>query len=627
MESEPLNVQKIFASRIQYRVPLYQRAYVWNRTNQWERLWSDIEDKAEARIQGEKSVPHFMGAAVLEPQSRQGGLMGVEKIHIIDGQQRMTTLQYVLASLSMVLRKDGHEVLCRLVDKCRWNDDPDTMRDRDVEPFKLWPTFRDRSPFVAALTASTTEALQELFPDSFTKNLQLRKVGVDHPPALEAIWFFQDQVQRWIGAEEKEQQGKRAEALVSAVLLDLSIVCISLGPDDDAQVIFETLNGHGVELKATDLVRNYIFMRAGDDAEPLFNRLWKQYEDVFWQQDQTRGRLRRPRMEWFVQSALQAESGEEIDVGRIYATYRRIVSRPDLVTSAEAQLQMLDKHAKAYRELVSGQGSSAIAAFGRRMAPWDASTIHSLALRIAESTLTEEEKHEIFSAIESYFVRRAICGLTTKNYNKVFVQQLKRVVSGGLGVADFRAALAESQSEASRWPRDPEFQRAWLEGPVYPGRLDAPEIRAIFHRIETRMRNERTEEAVPLALDSLDIDHILPQSWQEHWPLPDGSHATKDDEAQVLLAEFVPGGLAGRFLDIKKRKDLVPTFGNLTVVHYGVNRSAQNFGFNVKSEKFFQSSNLHLNRELMVRKFWDEDAIRQRAEALFTHARVIWAGP
>lgn len=105
MESEPLNVQKIFTSRIQYRVPLYQRAYVWNRTNQWERLWSDIEDKAEARIQGEKSIPHFMGAAVLEPQSRQGDLMGVEKIHIIDRQQRMTTLQYVLAALSMVLRR------------------------------------------------------------------------------------------------------------------------------------------------------------------------------------------------------------------------------------------------------------------------------------------------------------------------------------------------------------------------------------------------------------------------------------------------------------------------------------------------------------------------------------------
>lgn len=72
-------------------------------------------------------------------------------------------------------------------------------------------------------------------------------------------------------------------------------------------------------------------------------------------------------MEWFVQSALQAESGEEIDVGRIYATYRR-TSRLDLVASAEAQLQMLDKHAKAYRELVSGKGASAIAAFGRRMA-------------------------------------------------------------------------------------------------------------------------------------------------------------------------------------------------------------------------------------------------------------------
>ncbi len=50
--------------------------------------------------------------------------------------------------------------------------------------------------------------------------------------------------------------------MAEAILRDLRVVSISLGDEDDAQVIFETLNGHGAELHATDLIRNFIFMRA-----------------------------------------------------------------------------------------------------------------------------------------------------------------------------------------------------------------------------------------------------------------------------------------------------------------------------------------------------------------------------
>jgi len=93
MKSETFTVLQLFQDRRQYRVPFYQRAYVWNKEDQWERLWADIQDKAEGRISGAKPIPHFLGASVLEPQSRQG-LLGVETLNIIDGQQRLTTLEY-----------------------------------------------------------------------------------------------------------------------------------------------------------------------------------------------------------------------------------------------------------------------------------------------------------------------------------------------------------------------------------------------------------------------------------------------------------------------------------------------------------------------------------------------------
>ena len=104
MDSRTFNIQQMFQDRRQYRVPFYQRAYVWSREDQWERLWEDIRDKAESRLTGDKAVPHFMGAVVLEPQKKTG-LLGVERHHIIDGQQRLTTMQYVLTALMHALRE------------------------------------------------------------------------------------------------------------------------------------------------------------------------------------------------------------------------------------------------------------------------------------------------------------------------------------------------------------------------------------------------------------------------------------------------------------------------------------------------------------------------------------------
>ena len=103
MKSETLTVQQLFQDRRQYCVPFYQRAYVWTQQDQWSALLEDILEKVQSRLSGTKPTPHFLGAVVLEPQSKKG-LLGVDSIHIIDGQQRLTTLQYVLASIRLALR-------------------------------------------------------------------------------------------------------------------------------------------------------------------------------------------------------------------------------------------------------------------------------------------------------------------------------------------------------------------------------------------------------------------------------------------------------------------------------------------------------------------------------------------
>jgi hypothetical protein len=629
MKSETIGVQQLFQDRRQYRVPFYQRAYVWNKEDQWERLWADIQEKAETRLLGNKPIPHFLGAAVLEPQPRTG-LLGVETLHIIDGQQRLTTLQYVLAALAITLREKQASALLSLVESCLRNPNSETMERPELEVFKIWPTFRDRDNFTLAMGATRLDELRERFPASFTQGGSLRKIGIDHPPALEAIWYFNEQLTDWIGQDGEMQGTARINALAEAILRDLNIVSISLGEDDDAQIIFETLNGHGAELHATDLIRNFIFMRAdreGAAAGDLYDSLWSPFETPFWLEEQRRGRLKRPRLEWFMQTSLQAELGEEIDVGRLYVGYRRFaIGRPTTVAAAE-QLRLLNFYSTHYRQLITGSGDTPIAQFGSRIAAWDASTTHALAILIAKSGCPAAEQQTMFDDIVSYFVRRAVCGLTSKNYNKVFVQQLKQLAAGTLSGSALRSSLAKLDGDASRWPRDDEFRKSWLEAGLYPGRLDASQTKSVLVELEGGMRSAKTEEPFVLGVESLDVDHILPTSWFEHWPLPDGTQAKPSEAQDALLAGFSDQPLSERHAAIRLRESAKARFGNLTLLHYGVNRGLQNYGFGKKREALFANSNLHLNRELMVMSAWNEDEIDRRGRATFETAKLIWRGP
>ena len=626
MDSDRTSVHQMFKPERQYCVPFYQRAYVWNQQDQWSRLWSDTQEKAEARLAGLPPTPHFMGAIVLDPQERKK-LIGVEKVHIIDGQQRMTTLQFALSSLAIVLRAGGHVDLLPAVEACLSNSDEKNMRDKAVEPFKVWPTFYDREAYTRAIVAPHLDHLRNEFPNHFTQQNRLKKIGISHPPALAAIWYFSEKMTEWIPTTGRTASVV-VEALAEALLEDLVVIAITLEAEDDAQVIFETLNGHGVELTATDLIRNYVFLRAeaeGADAAELYTSYWRRYESAKWKTVERRGRLNRPRTEWFVQTVLQAEMRDEVDQGRIYAEYQGYAKQ--MQVTAESQLKTLDAYANFYQALLDADVNSPIGRFGKRFAVWDASTTYVLALAVARSGCTNAEQDQMFDTLGSYLIRRAICGLTNKNYNKVFLQVLKNLKGASLSLESFRRALDGLSGEAARWPRNDEFKAAFTDKPMYPGHLDAPKMRSVLVELENALRTERTEEPVAPALENLDIDHMLPQEWPEHWPLPDGASATATEVREVRYSFAPVAPLPPKYAAIKAREAIIPTMGNLTLLHYGTNRAAKHYAFEKKRELFLQHSNLHLNRQMLTADAWNESTIRQRAESLYLAASHIWPAP
>ena len=223
------------------------------------------------------------------------------------------------------------------------------------------------------------------------------------------------------------------------------------------------------------------------------------------------------------------------------------------------------------------------------MAVWDASPTHALALRVASLNLPSTDQTRIYDEIVSYIVRRALCSLTPKNYNNVFLQLLRRFKGNGASVAAFHAALAALDGQASRWPTDDEFKRAWLNKSAHRNLGEVARVRAVLTELENGMRTPRTEEPFIATLGTLDVDHILPDKWYEHWELQDQT-VTPEEASRAFLASLGVEKKSEQTEAILRREKLKTTMGNLTLVHYGVNRSLQHGPFSDKRERLFAKS-------------------------------------
>lgn len=115
MEANPRSPRDLFEGKEHYEIPAFQRPYVWNEEDQWAPLWDDVVRVAESYVAAKETetapkIPqHFLGAVVDETRPPVTG--DVTRHEVIDGQQRMTTLQLLLHALQQVIEERGHELL------------------------------------------------------------------------------------------------------------------------------------------------------------------------------------------------------------------------------------------------------------------------------------------------------------------------------------------------------------------------------------------------------------------------------------------------------------------------------------------------------------------------------------
>ena len=573
-------MQQLFFKPVRYEIPALQRRYVWNQVDQWEPLWNDVADKTENYLAYGRASAHFLGAIVIQDQPTQ--FDRPEAWTVVDGQQRLTTMQLLLDAAQEVFARRGYKINAQRLSKLVLNDE--IYGGDDV--FKISPTLNDRQAFQQAMD-------NELENDVFESS-----------SIVQAHEFFKDQIRDWLD-ERPDQADQRVAALESTLTYLLQIVVITISSSEVAHVVFETLNARGTPLLESDMVKNFVMQEAGITDEADETKVWE-FSGDWWQHEVTQGRLVRPRVDVLLNYWLVIRKKNDVASNQIFYTFRNEFNEfKESGGSIDDITADIARVGKAYRKLEEA-GIEGLETFLYRRRVMQAGVLNLPLLWLLSREVPHQQMKKAILALESFLVRRMVCGMTTSDYNRLFIGLVgeldkTEVDQAGEVVVEF---LKRQETWTRQWPSNGQFEWAFRERKVY-GPMTQGRIRIVLEGIEEELRRNWAEDpSVPKG--RLAIEHIMPQKWHQNWKLPDDV----DDDAQATDA----------------RDRIIHTLGNLTLTSKKLNSSLSNAPWSKKREGLSEHSVLRLNRTLLneAPDVWDEAAIEERARRLCATAIRVW---
>lgn len=153
MLTQVKTTHEIFHQPQRMQVPLFQRRYVWNETEQWSPLLEDLILVSDQILSDKEPNPHFLGAIVLQQQMHE--IDGLPTRIVIDGQQRLTTLQILIHALLDCTKDMGLEDVSLRLQDLVYN--PKHYAKNVSDQIKLTPTNQDRAAFQKVLNGESAE--------------------------------------------------------------------------------------------------------------------------------------------------------------------------------------------------------------------------------------------------------------------------------------------------------------------------------------------------------------------------------------------------------------------------------------------------------------------------------------
>ncbi len=525
-----------------FSIPVYQRNYTWEEEN-CEKLLQDIVSISQNK------KTHFMGSItyILHHIDDEKSLRKLQEFVIIDGQQRITTIMLLLKAIETKIQNEGIK------------KEIDGLLNLTGQRLRLKPIKSDKEAF-----------------DLVMQNRSHEIQGVSH--IRNNYKFFTKELDNYIS------KGYRIEEIYGAFLL-LKIVAIGLElGEDDPQVVFESINATGAQLKGLDLIRNYLMMGENSDRQNrLYNTYWVPLEDWLGERD----------LNDFIKTYLRIYFEDRFKEGEREVYYAlKDHHRDNFSDNIQGLMSDMREYGRIYQifldrdHYVLERGDSQQLA-NLRLRIKDLMKVKfgvakPFILRCArdfeEGKLDYENFHEILQILTSYFVRRSVCGEPTAVLNKVLYslyKQLENVSADAL-----KCYLGKSVGQAA-FPNDDKIKAAFLVRNAYAANQVCKFI---------LLEIEKLSNAEPPREENLEVEHFYPKTPTQEWRDRVGDYFTFE-------------------------QDYLNNFGNLTLS--GQNQRLGNKPYEAKIALMEEYSSLHLNDYFINNTHsWGIEEVKARSEYL-----------
>lgn len=569
MEAGKRSLNDIFNGNKIVEIPFFQRSYVWD-TPQWERFLIDMEHISQT------NKPYFLGSVILKQQLTNSQQSVGDRRTLIDGQQRLTTLNIFFKVLSLKTGNPYFSNLFRL-----------PMKNNEIA---LLHNHNDIAAFNEILDLETEDDL----------------AGDDN--ITNAYTYFSKEI-------------KIDKLNFQNILTNVMFVGIDLGVDEDEQQIFDTINSLGVKLTTAELLKNYFFDR--NDIQ-FYKDNWlnifesNKDEKDFWDTEIVAGRSRRYFIDIFFYSFLQikvqdkminvsAEDKDEFSkLDGLFDSYKHFIRKYN-IDRLELISEIKD-YAKVFRnnfdhEVVEGELSDvdSIERINAIIFGLENTTLIPYVLFVLKNVKDQKERNEIFDYLEAYIMRRMVCHATTKNYNQLFGERL--IGNSIISKDDLKNYIEKQADKTNYMPSDIE-----LKDSFHNSKLINKQAAGILYFIESKIRNRTKHSTALLGLNRYSLEHIMPKKWENNW--------NSIENAQEKI----------------NRNRTLLTLGNLTIITGALNSSIRDNNWNVKRigkagkpGLTHYASGLDTFSSYLLLSEWNEETILHRADFLYDQGLRIWS--
>ncbi len=525
-----------------FSIPVYQRNYTWEEEN-CEKLLQDIVSISQNK------KTHFMGSItyILHHINDEKSLRQLQEFVIIDGQQRITTIMLLLKAIETKIPNEGIK------------KEIDGLLNLTGQRLRLKPIKSDKEAF-----------------DLVMQNRSHEIQGVSH--IRNNYKFFTKELDNYIS------KGYRIEEIYGA-FLRLKIVAIGLElGEDDPQVVFESINATGVQLKGLDLIRNYLMMgENSDNQNRLYNTYWVPLENWLGERD----------LNDFIKTYLRIYFEDKFKEGEreVYYTLKAH-HRDNFPDNIQGLMSDMREYGRIYQIFLDRDHY-----FLER---GDSQQLANLRLRIKdlvkikfgvakpfilrctrdfeEGKLDYKNFCEILQILTSYFVRRSVCGDSTGVLTRVLYslyRQLENVSADAL-----KRYLGKSVGQVA-FPNDDRIKAAFLVRNAYAANQVCKFI---------LLEIEKLSNAEPPKEEGLEVEHFYPKTPTQEW---------RDRVVDYFTFE----------------QDYLNNFGNLTLS--GQNQRLGNKSYEEKIALMEEYSSLHLNDYFINNTHsWGIEEVKARSEYL-----------